>query len=101
MINNYELNTSEVYWTDPDKFMPERFLMEDGSFRKPANFFPFSYGKRACMGYQLVEKVTESVLLSILKQFDIQSMEQPTQLPLASVAIHPHEHLRLKLIPRQ
>lgn len=34
-INNYELNTSPKYWTEPEKFKPERFLEEVPAPKKP------------------------------------------------------------------
>ncbi|OXA62274.1 cytochrome P450 307a1 isoform X2 [Folsomia candida] len=103
MINNYDLNSSHDLWERPDEFIPERFLLDGGNgrFKKPAHFFPFSYGKRACMGYQLVEKVTEGLILAMVKNFDITPLDNPTQLPIASVALHPNEQLRVKLTPRQ
>lgn len=100
LINNYNLNTSNEFWTEPMKFIPERFLRDNGTFRKPVHFFPFSYGKRACMGYQLVEKVTEGLILSMVQKFDIVAMDNPTTLPVASVAISPKDDIRLHLIPR-
>ncbi len=102
MINNYDLNTSPDFWSCPNEFIPERFLLENGRFKRPPHFFPFSYGKRACMGYQLVEKVTEGLILTLVQNFDITSMDNniSTQLPIASVALHPNEQLKVCLIPR-
>lgn len=100
LINNYDLNTSPQYWHNPADFIPERFLLESGRFKKPPHFFPFSYGKRACMGYQLVEKVTERLILALIEKFDIHQLTHPTQLPIASVALHPDAELHVYLTPR-
>jgi len=41
-------------WTDPLKFKPERFLDNEGVLLKEMpNFFPFSMGKRVCLGENL------------------------------------------------
>lgn len=32
-------------WEDPNKFMPSRFIDEEGHFYKPDNFIPFQTGK--------------------------------------------------------
>ncbi|CAG0905771.1 unnamed protein product, partial [Darwinula stevensoni] len=56
-LNNYELNTSPLYWNDPWKFNPGRFV-QNGQIVKPDFFIPFSTGKRACMGYRLVQSLT-------------------------------------------
>lgn len=100
LINNYDLNSSSENWEDPNTFMPERFLTESGKFWKPAHFIPFSNGKRSCMGYQLVEKVSSALILGIIKSFDITSTSNPNKLPHSCVAIHPMEELRVNLIPR-
>jgi cytochrome P450 family 307 subfamily A len=43
-LNNYELNTGEDYWSEPDLFKPERFVV-DNQIVKPAHFIPFSTGR--------------------------------------------------------
>jgi cytochrome P450 family 307 subfamily A len=101
MLNNFDLNTSPSLWTNPDEFSPERFLTESGTFRKPAHFLPFSTGKRACMGYKMVERISEGILVSILKDFDIVSLENPSILPRSCVAVHPDFDIRVQFIPRE
>jgi len=100
IINNYELNTSPDCWNDPHLFIPERFLTENGKFCKPSHFIPFSNGRRACMGYQLVEKVAADLILGIIQHYDITPTQNPNILPQSCVAIHPDEELRVNLIPR-
>eukprot|EP00092_Neocalanus_flemingeri_P005823 GFUD01006267.1.p1 GENE.GFUD01006267.1~~GFUD01006267.1.p1 ORF type:complete len:485 (-),score=98.81 GFUD01006267.1:202-1656(-) len=42
------------YWSEPLKFKPERFLDIEGKVLKEMpNFFPFSIGKRVCLGENL------------------------------------------------
>lgn len=100
IINNYELNSSPEHWKDPNVFIPERFLTESGKFCKPAHFIPFSNGRRACMGYQLVEKVAAELILTIIKHFDVTATATPNVLPHSCVAIHPQEELRVNLVSR-
>jgi cytochrome P450 len=101
ILNNYELNTSPKLWTSPEKFLPERFLTDSGAFRKPAHFLPFSSGKRACMGYKLVEKVTKRLLDTIIADFDLVSTEDRNVLPISCLAVHPVLEIKIQLIPRK
>lgn len=52
MANNWGVHNDTKYWKDPEKFQPERFLLEDGKKvnLKPESYIPFSYGKRNCPG---------------------------------------------------
>ena len=40
----------KYYWKDPNEFRPERFLDNDGQFRRDDRCVPFSLGKRYCIG---------------------------------------------------
>ena len=45
----FVLHRTDNYWTEPDKFDPERFLPSDRP-KKNRPFFPFSLGPRRCLG---------------------------------------------------
>ena len=56
------------YWEQPEKFMPERFLDQDGKIiTETANFFPFSLGKRVCLGESLAKVELFLFFTAILK----------------------------------
>ena len=49
--NLYALHHEPAYWSEPNTFMPERFLDESGSFKgNPPNLKPFGGGPRVCLG---------------------------------------------------
>ena len=41
------------FWNEPLKFSPERFLDDEGIIKETPHFFPFSIGKRVCLGESL------------------------------------------------
>jgi len=54
--NLYAVLHDEEIWGDPETFRPERFLLPDGTPNKTHEaFFPFSYGKRVCIGNQPIK----------------------------------------------
>ena len=61
----------KYYWKDPNEFRPERFLDNDGQFRRDDRCVPFSLGKRYCIG-QVSFNITEvqchclNILFSIM-----------------------------------
>jgi len=70
-INNHLLNTSEELWNQPEQYNPFRFLSHDGSFKKPDHFQPFSFGRRSCMGYKIVQIVSYFIVANLLNTYTI------------------------------
>lgn len=116
-INNYELNTSEKYWKNEEKFDPERFLelipaqklkrnAECNAFttlrvkKNIPHFLPFSIGKRTCIGQNLVRNFSFLMLTHILENYDVSSDNpESIQMRKACVALPP-ETYSLRLTPR-
>lgn len=89
-INNYELNLGDEYWTDPEKFQPERFMTSDKKVIKPEFFIPFSTGKRTCIGQRLVQSFAFVIIASILQRYNVWcSSPETVQTYAACVALPP------------
>jgi hypothetical protein len=60
-------------WPQPDKFLPERFMVSQGHelFPNPAAFRPFEQGPRNCIGQTLVWNEIQIALILTLRTFDI------------------------------
>ena len=70
----------EEYWDEPNQFRPERFLNDDGKIlTETPNFFPFSLGKRVCLGESLAKVELFLFFTAIVKnfQFDAPSHHNP------------------------
>ena len=69
-ISIYELHRNKSFWTNPETFIPERFI-EDENLHKSEYYIPFGAGPRMCIGnnfaiFEMVLTVNE-----IIKRFDI------------------------------
>ena len=127
-INDHELNMSEKYWGgDAKLYRASRFLVRrqeaslgynagaaaasaasaaagnndpsvDLVFLRPPHFKPFSIGKRACMGYKIVETVTLALVIAVVKNFDLDLTEESSAIkfPMGQLAV-PLEPLELSL----
>lgn len=71
IFNNYHLNFGEHLWDVPLKFNPDRFLGPSGGICKPDHFFPFSTGRRTCLGYKIVQNITFLLLANVCNNFSL------------------------------
>lgn len=86
-MNNYDLSMSESLWEEPEKFKPERFVV-DNRLVKPEHFLPFGGGRRSCMGYKMVQFVSFGILSRLLQNFTIQPIEtEDYKVPIGSLAL--------------
>lgn len=86
-LNNYNLNMSPDLWDAPAAFKPERFI-QNGHIVKPDHFLPFGTGKRSCVGYEMVQAISFSVLASCMQHFSIRPPPNVThKIVIGSLAV--------------
>jgi cytochrome P450 family 2 subfamily J len=60
------------YWNDPESFIPERFIGEDGkSVSRPPHYMPFSLGKRICPGEPMAMMELFLYFTFIIQKFEV------------------------------
>lgn len=99
-LNNYELNTGDLYWTEPEAFRPERFLAATGSVVKPEHFIPFSTGKRTCIGQRLVQSCAFVLLASLLQTYDVSAPDVAAIQTFPACVAVPPDSFALVFTPR-
>ena len=78
--NFFSTHFDAEYWTEPEKFRPERFLNADGKILTEfPHFFPFSVGKRVCLGESLAKVELFLFFTALVKnfQFDLPRHHSP------------------------
>ncbi len=65
----YLAHHSPKYWTDPEKFDPDRFSRERMKKRVEYSYLPFAAGKRACIGDELSQIENTLALVTLLRRF--------------------------------
>ncbi|MCJ1394721.1 hypothetical protein MMC18_007601 [Xylographa bjoerkii] len=67
------LHRHPQHWKDPNKFVPERWLVgpENPYYPVKGAWRPFEFGRRNCVGQTLVMLDVKTVLVMTLREFDI------------------------------
>ncbi|XP_055710224.1 probable cytochrome P450 28d1 [Phlebotomus papatasi] len=70
----YSLHHDPEYYTDPNKFIPERFNPEHGgvkAYRDKGVLIPFGDGPRVCLGEKFAMAQVKAAIVSLVKTFEI------------------------------
>lgn len=66
----YHIMHDKDYWTNPDEFMPERFLDKNGKFQMDERSIPFGIGKRQCLGKTLAQNELFLFIAGLFQTFN-------------------------------
>jgi cytochrome P450 len=70
-LNFYAIQRDPDIWEESNKFMPERFLGEEGRKRASSfSFLPFSKGSRDCIGKYFALLETKIALAAMISRYD-------------------------------
>lgn len=91
VLGLYLVHRDPVYWPQPDKFIPERFLEQ--SLPHQYAYVPFAAGPRNCIGQKYALLQSKSFLIQILRHFTLESVtpgeDIPTYIAPVAVAFNP------------
>ena len=89
-----------VLFPEPEKYLPERHLDENGKFIKSNKIIPFSIGSRNCLGENLARSEVFLFLVTMLQKFEVKpTIENPNPPEEGAPGIvnsPPHFHLIMK-----
>ncbi|XP_062860332.1 thromboxane-A synthase [Trichomycterus rosablanca] len=97
------LHYDPEHWSEPEKFIPERFLPEAKASRHPFVYLPFGAGPRSCVGMRLAQLEIKMALVNILKRFNVVSCED-TKVPLelkSNTTLGPKNGIYVKITKRE
>ncbi|NP_001165932.1 cytochrome P450 4AB23 [Nasonia vitripennis] len=95
----YDLHRDPNFWDEPDKFDPDRFLLENSSKRHPFAYIPFSAGSRNCIGQKFALLELKSILGRILQNFYLEPVTRLADIKLiADLVLRPSEPVHLKFV---
>ncbi|XP_053404456.1 steroid 17-alpha-hydroxylase/17,20 lyase-like [Mercenaria mercenaria] len=70
VINHWGLHHDPDAWDEVDRFIPERYLEENGKLGpKPKNWLPFSAGTRVCLGEFVAKPELHLIFASLMQRY--------------------------------
>ncbi|KAL1543456.1 unspecific monooxygenase [Salvia divinorum] len=73
LINVWAIGRDSGIWKNPDEFMPERFLNENGGVDFKGRDFeliPFGAGRRICPGLPLADRMVHQILMTFVGDYE-------------------------------
>ena len=73
IANTWSVHFDERHWKDPEAFLPERWLDENGQYLYQQNgFVPFSMGRRSCIGESFVKHELHMLTTLLLQNYTLE-----------------------------
>lgn len=97
----YATHRIKHIYSDPEKFIPERFLPCNSENRNSYAFLPFSAGPRNCIGHKFAMLEMKTVISTILRSYKLSPVEGRTTIePLFRITLRARGGLWVGLEPR-
>jgi len=77
----YAIHHDERYYSNPEKFDPERFSTENKAQRNPMAYIPFGVGPRNCIGMRFALIEAKMAVANFLREFKVSPCSK-TEVPL-------------------
>lgn len=97
VMSPYVTHRHPEFWTEPEKFLPERFEASRIASQHPFAYFPFGGGPRKCIGEHFAMLEAQVVIVGILQHFNLQLLSSPKVEEEALVTLRPKNGLWMKV----
>ena len=94
-------STDSRYYSEPERFVPERWLRECPAHQKVDSYanLPFGHGPRSCIGQRFAKLELYMVAFKVVQRYRLEYHHEPIEIDYTGVG-HPDRDVRIRLIPR-
>nr|XP_018918048.1 PREDICTED: probable cytochrome P450 49a1 [Bemisia tabaci] len=72
VFQHYVISNSDRYFSEPEKFLPERWLKSSKENHHPFAALPFGYGRRMCLGRRFADLEIQTIITKMIQAFKIE-----------------------------
>lgn len=94
LINFYVLHRHPLYWKEPDRFLPERFLSEEKIER--FTYLPFGAGAHQCIASQFAMFEVKIILAELFKNNQITLTKTTNVVPSPKITLHSDTNIKIQ-----
>lgn len=99
LLSQYVTHRHPDFWSDPERFYPERFTPEQIASRHRFAYFPFGAGPRTCIGKPFALMEMQFVMAAIARSFHLGLLSDQPVLPHLTTTLQPRGGLWLRATP--
>ena len=100
IIPVYAIHRHHKLWVDPDRFDPTRFFKENEAKQARAQFMPFGFGPRTCIGMAFAMMEGVAILGTLVRRARFEWDGRHLPEPLSRITLRPAGGMPLKVYPR-
>ncbi|XP_070394920.1 cytochrome P450 3A29-like isoform X3 [Dermacentor albipictus] len=103
MVTPWLIHHDPEVWSEPAKFLPDRFAEENSESRQNGTYVPFGLGPRVCIAQKLAFLALKLALVRVVRDFRLTLCDEatgPPTLSVPSVILVPGGGVRVRLGPR-
>lgn len=101
IVSPYVTHRNPVYWKEPEKFSPARFMEPGSADRHRFAFIPFGAGPRVCIGANFAVMESMMVLATLARRFRLQTLPNFRFDFEANITLRPSPGLSMKVSERR
>ncbi len=101
LVNLFNIHRHPEYWSEPERFDPDRFTPENKQRRDRHAFMPFGAGPHLCTGKHFALIEAHLLLTLIAQRYEMRHVPSHPVVNHATITLRPKHGMEMTLFPRR